>query len=49
MILYEPGLLLLADDLSVVAIAPAAERWLSEVAEADWPPLAGSPSELGKP
>jgi DNA-binding CsgD family transcriptional regulator len=33
----EPGLLLLADDLSVVAITPAAERWLVEVAEADWP------------
>lgn len=33
----EPGLLLLAEDLSVVAITPTAERWLSEVAEADWP------------
>lgn len=33
----EPGLLLLSDDLLVVAINPAAERWLSEVAEADWP------------
>lgn len=33
----EPGLLLLADDLSVVAITPAAERWLLEVAEGDWP------------
>jgi DNA-binding CsgD family transcriptional regulator len=33
----EPGLLLLAEDLSVVAITPAAERWLAEVAEADWP------------
>ena len=33
----EPGLLLLADDLSVVAITPAAERWLTEVGEADWP------------
>jgi DNA-binding CsgD family transcriptional regulator len=32
----EPGLLLLAEDLSVVAITPAAERWLSEVAEVDW-------------
>ncbi len=31
----EPGLLLLAEDLSVVAITPAAERWLVEVAEAD--------------
>ena len=33
----EPGLLLVADDLSVVAITPTAERWLAEVAEADWP------------
>ena len=31
----EPGVLLLAEDLSVVAITPAAERWLAEVAEAD--------------
>jgi DNA-binding CsgD family transcriptional regulator len=34
----EPGLLLLAEDLSVVAITPAAERWLAELGEADWPP-----------
>ena len=33
----EPGLLLLAENLSVVAISPAAERWLAEIAEADWP------------
>jgi Bacterial regulatory proteins, luxR family len=33
----EPGLLLLTDDLSVVAITPAAEQWLAEVGEADWP------------
>jgi DNA-binding CsgD family transcriptional regulator len=33
----EPGLLLLAEDLSVVAITPAADRWLAEVGEADWP------------
>lgn len=33
----EPGLLLLAEDLSVVAITPVAERWLAEVGEADWP------------
>ena len=33
----EPGLLLLAEDLSVVAITPAAERWLAEIAEADSP------------
>ena len=31
----EPGLLLLADDLSVAAVSPAAERWLAELAEAD--------------
>ena len=30
-----PGLLVLADDLSVVATTPAAERWLAELA--DWP------------
>ena len=33
----EPGVLLLAEDLSVVAITPVAERWLAEVGEADWP------------
>jgi len=33
----EPGLLLLAEDLSVVAITPVAERWLAKVGEADWP------------
>ena len=33
----ESGVLLLAEDLSVVAITPAAERWFAEVAEADWP------------
>src|SRR5260370_21677798 len=32
----EPGLLLLADDLQVVAITPTAERWLAELGEADW-------------
>jgi DNA-binding CsgD family transcriptional regulator len=32
-----PGLLLLADDLSLAAITPAAEGWLAEVAESDWP------------
>ena len=31
-----PGLLLLADDLSLVAITPAAEAWLAEVTETDW-------------
>jgi DNA-binding CsgD family transcriptional regulator len=37
-----PGLVLLADDLSLVAITPAAEGWLAEVAESDW----RSPLEL---
>lgn len=31
----EPGVLLLADDLSVTATTPFAERWLAELAEAD--------------
>src|SRR5215469_446501 len=39
----EPGLLLLTDDLSVVAITPVAERWLMEVGEADWPRKAALP------
>ena len=33
----EPGVLLLAEDLSLAAITPTAERWLAEVAAADWP------------
>jgi hypothetical protein len=33
----EPGLLLLAKDLSVITMTPAAERWLSEVGAEDWP------------
>jgi len=33
----EPGLLVLADDRSLVATTPAAERWLAEIAAADWP------------
>jgi DNA-binding CsgD family transcriptional regulator len=37
-----PGLVLLADDLSLAAITPAAEGWLAEVARSDWP----SSSEL---
>jgi DNA-binding CsgD family transcriptional regulator len=37
-----PGLVLLGDDLSLSAITPAAEGWLAEVAESDWP----SSSEL---
>jgi DNA-binding CsgD family transcriptional regulator len=32
-----PGLVLLADDLSLVAITPAAEGWLAEVPESSWP------------
>jgi DNA-binding CsgD family transcriptional regulator len=32
-----PGLVLLADDLSLAAITPAAEGWLAEVARNDWP------------
>jgi DNA-binding CsgD family transcriptional regulator len=36
-VLDEPGLLVLADDLSLVATTSAAERWLAEIAEADWP------------
>ena len=32
-----PGLVLLADDLSLAAITPAAEGWLAEVAKSDWP------------
>jgi len=33
----EPGLVLLADDLSLAANTPAAEGWLAEVARSDWP------------
>lgn len=33
----EPGLLLLAEDLSLAGITPTAERWLAEVAAADGP------------
>jgi DNA-binding CsgD family transcriptional regulator len=36
-LLDAPGLLLLADDLSLVATTPAAERWLAELAAPDWP------------
>jgi DNA-binding CsgD family transcriptional regulator len=32
-----PGLLILTDDLSVVATTPAAEHWLTEIAATDWP------------
>ena len=37
-----PGLVLLGDDLSLAAVTPAAEGWLAEVAQSDWP----SSSEL---
>jgi DNA-binding CsgD family transcriptional regulator len=42
----EPGLLLLADDLSMVAITPTAERWLTEVGEADWPRKGALPNAV---
>ena len=42
----EPGLLLLAEDLSIVAITPIAERWLSEVAESDWSRKKALPSAI---
>jgi DNA-binding CsgD family transcriptional regulator len=32
-----PGLLILAEDWSLVSSTPAAERWLAEVSEVDWP------------
>ena len=32
-----PGLILLADDLSLVAITPTAEEWLAEVPKSSWP------------
>lgn len=42
----EPGLLLLADDLSVVAITPVAERWLAEIAEMSRPTTLALPSAV---
>jgi DNA-binding CsgD family transcriptional regulator len=39
-----PGVLVLADDLSVVATTPAAERWLAELA--DWPPRRELPQAI---
>jgi DNA-binding CsgD family transcriptional regulator len=42
----EPGLLLLADDLSVMGITSAAEHWLAELAEADWPRGRAVPSAV---
>jgi DNA-binding CsgD family transcriptional regulator len=41
-----PGLLLLGDDLSLAAITPAAEGWLAEVAESDWPSSLELPGEV---
>ena len=41
-----PGLVLLADDLSLVAITPAAEGWLAEVAENDWQSLLELPDAV---
>src|SRR5919108_1555765 len=32
-----PGLLLLGEDLSLAGITPAAEAWLDEIPEGDWP------------
>ncbi|HET8626290.1 MAG TPA: LuxR C-terminal-related transcriptional regulator [Thermomicrobiales bacterium] len=40
-----PGLVVLADDLSIVATTPAAERWLAELA--DWPRRAEPPQAIG--
>lgn len=42
----EPGLVLLEDDLSLVAITPAAEGWLAEVAKGDWPSVSGLPDAV---
>ena len=36
----------MAEDLSVVAITPIAERWLSEVAESDWSRKKALPSAI---
>jgi DNA-binding CsgD family transcriptional regulator len=41
-----PGLLLLAEDLSIVAMTPTAERLLAEVAEADRFPIHGLPAAV---
>jgi DNA-binding CsgD family transcriptional regulator len=42
----EPGLLLLAEDLSIMAITPAAGQWLTEIAEMDWPRKRALPSAI---
>src|ERR687885_213852 len=41
-----PGLVLLADDLSLVAITPAAEGWLAEVPKGDWLRLSELPGAV---
>ena len=40
----ETGVIILEPDLSVVAMSGAAERWLSEVSDADWPAQRELPS-----
>ena len=40
----ETGVIVVGPDLSVVAMSAAAERWLSEVSDADWPALRELPS-----
>ncbi len=40
----ETGVIVLGPDLSVVAMSGAAERWLSEVSDADWPARRELPS-----
>lgn len=42
----DPGLLLLADDMTVVGITTAAERWLAEISEMDWPRQRALPSAI---
>jgi hypothetical protein len=39
-----PGLVLLADDLSLVAITPTAEGWLAEVPESSWQARSSCPT-----
>jgi len=41
-----PGLVLLADDLSLVAITPTAEGWLAEVPDSAWPSSLELPDAL---
>jgi DNA-binding CsgD family transcriptional regulator len=38
-----PGILILDDEMSVVSANPAAESWLAEIAEGDWPRSAELP------